>query len=468
MSFAYLADIQPFARRGTCPALSAPMQTGDGLLSRIAFTGTISPDDLAKLCALAITHGNGLIDITARGGLQFRGLTHDSAMDFERDVLALRLPLRQGLAVETSPLAGMDDTAIADVSDIVSRVCERADALHLSERLPAKMSVIIDGGGHVSMADLLADIRLKAVRVHDGVLWQLMLGGAEGKALRAGLLRTEHAADVVIDLLTFLADLGSEMRGRDLNIEQVRAVCADRWIETAASRCRDFLFGDDKTETGTSAADTGTLHYGLMRLSQDLCTAAFAPAYGQIPAETLSALCSVASTLGISIIRPGPAHAIHWLGNEEACQTLLVHAHEAGYVTTAQDPCSAIAVCAGKPACASAFIATKELGEHAAADCGALLDGSITLHLSGCGKGCAHPSPAALAFAGSSDGLAFTYSGRVSDIPDVVLPVTEHKAALSRLARLYEKEHKPGENARTLLARLGKERIIAALRQDER
>jgi precorrin-3B synthase len=97
-----------------------------------------------------------------------------------------------------------------------------------------------------------------------------------------------------------------------------------------------------------------------------------------------------------------------------------------------------------------------------------LLDGSLTLHLSGCGKGCAHPLPATLAFAGSSEGLAFTFSGRVSDTPQAVLPLADRKAALSRLARLYEKEHKPGENARTLLARLGKERIVAALRQDTR
>ncbi len=447
-------DIKPFTRRGICPALSAPMQTGDGLLSRIAFTDAISPGDLAALCALAIQHGNGLIDITARGGLQFRGLTAESAVALEHDVLALGLPLRQGLAVETSPLAGMDDTAIADPRDIVRRIEERSDALHLSERLAAKMSVIIDGGGHVGMADLLADIRLKAVRVHDGVLWQLILGGAEAKALQAGLLRTEHAADVVIDLLTSLAERGSDARGRDLDIETVRAVCAGRLLESVS---------------GQNIADNNEAQqYGLMRLSQDLSAAALAPAYGQIAGETLSSLCTVASTLGINIVRPGPAHALYCLGNEDACQTLLVQAHEAGFVTNAHDPRSAIAVCAGEPACASAFIATGELAEHAAADCAALLDGSIKLHLSGCGKGCAHPTAAPLAFSGSSEGLAFRYSGRVSDAQDVILPLTEQKAALSRLARLYEKEHKPGENARALLARLGRQKIVAALRQDDR
>jgi precorrin-3B synthase len=205
-----------------------------------------------------------------------------------------------------------------------------------------------------------------------------------------------------------------------------------------------------------------------MRLSNDVFAAVLAPAFGQILAESLSALCRLASALEIHRLRPGPTHALFFTGSHEACQALLDHARDAGFVTGADDPRSAIAVCAGKPACASAFISTRDLAEHVATDCASLLDGSFTLHLSGCGKGCAHPSPATLAFAGSSEGLAFTFSGRVSDTPQAVLPLADRKAALSRLARLYEKEHKPGENARSLLARLGKDRIVAALRQDTR
>ncbi|NTE87579.1 precorrin-3B synthase [Agrobacterium rubi] len=467
-------DVQPFTRRGVCPALSAPMQTGDGLLSRIAFTDHVSPSDLEALCALAMEHGNGLMDITARGGLQFRGLTPESAEVLERDVLALDLPLRQGLTVETSPLTGIDETELADTCDIVSRICERADALQLHEKLAAKMSVIVDGGGLVDMGDLLADIRLKAVRVGGVVLWQLMLGGAEGNALQAGLLRTEDAADSVIDLLICLVERGSNTRGRDFDVEQVRAVCAGRLLDSpypstlALSRYRDLFPGGEEAETRTIPGHNDAGPYGLMRLSDDVFAAVVAPAFGQIGADVLSALCRYASTLGLQRLRPGPAHALFFTGSDNACLALLDHARDAGFVTGADDPRSSIAVCAGKPACASGFISTRDLAEHAATDCASLLDGSFTLHLSGCGKGCAHPSPATLAFAGSSEGLAFTHSGRVSDTPQAVLPLADRKAALSRLARLYEKEHKPGENARILLARLGKDRIVAALRQDTR
>ena len=454
MSDAQLDSVQPFSRRGVCPALSAPMQTGDGLLSRVAFTRAISPRSLETLCTLATRHGNGLLDITARGGVQFRGLTAESAALLERDVSALGLPVRQGLAVEISPVAGLDETAIADPRGIMDRICEHSAAQDLHERLAAKMSVIIDGGGHVSMGGLLADIRLKADSAGRDVFWLLMLGGTEDKALRAGALRMEDAADVVLDLLSCLADRGTDARGRDLDMETVQAICADRLIE-------DLSFPD-----AFEALDNQ--HYGMLHLSDGVFAVSVAPAFGQISAPALADICAQATMLGISTVRPGPAHALFFVGNEAACSGLLDHARQAGFVTDAKDPRSSIAVCSGKPACASAYIATHELGTHAARHMSGLLDGSLSLHLSGCGKGCAHPASAPLTFSGSAGGLAFRYSGRAGDPADVILPFAEQRAALSRLAGLYEKEHKPGENARALLARLGKDRIVAALRQEDR
>lgn len=87
-------------RRGACPALSTPMMTGDGLLARISLVEAISPLELASICRLALMHGNGMIDISARGNLQIRGLTETSAPHLDADVRAMNLPLRDGLAVE--------------------------------------------------------------------------------------------------------------------------------------------------------------------------------------------------------------------------------------------------------------------------------------------------------------------------------------------------------------------------------
>ena len=77
------------ARRGACPTLHTPMPTGDGLLARIRVVGaSLTPDQIAELARLAAEHGNGLVEITARGNLQVRGLRATSAAPFAEAVTA--------------------------------------------------------------------------------------------------------------------------------------------------------------------------------------------------------------------------------------------------------------------------------------------------------------------------------------------------------------------------------------------
>ena len=92
-------------RRGACPGLSAPMATGDGLLARLTpagarFRSTRSP----RLCAAARAHGNGIIEITARGSLQLRGLTPRSAPLLAAAIAALDIAAIEGMPVIADPL----------------------------------------------------------------------------------------------------------------------------------------------------------------------------------------------------------------------------------------------------------------------------------------------------------------------------------------------------------------------------
>lgn len=451
MSALLLSDIQPFSRRGVCPALSAPMQTGDGLLSRVAFVAALAPQDITRLCSLASLHGNGMIDITARGGLQFRGLMAESACALESDVLALELPLREGLAVETSPLGALDAFALADPEPIASRIRQHALTASLHEKLAAKMSVVIDGGGQLSMGELLADIRLKVVRCDGAVFWQLMLGGSESDALKAGVVLPEHAADTVIALLNYLAEQGPLSRGRNLDPDVVRAVCGVHLQERVIDR----------------QEDASRSPYGLIPLANGRWAVGVAPAFGQLEADELAKICVLAETLGFGTVKPALAHSLLLFGGKAQCETLLVAAKEQGFIVSDHDPRSSIAVCPGMPACASAYIATHDLAAFAATECASLLDGSFRLHVSGCAKGCAHPTPSLLSVFGSPQGVGVSISRRVSDVPDMVLPFEGQRGALKRLAQFYEKEHKPGENVRAFFSRLGTETVSAVLQQDD-
>jgi precorrin-3B synthase len=86
------ADVQ---RRGACPGLSAPMATGDGLLVRFSPIGTIPLDAFGAICDAAKRYGNGIIEITARGNIQVRGLSAASAPEFSDAMAELGIGSRR-------------------------------------------------------------------------------------------------------------------------------------------------------------------------------------------------------------------------------------------------------------------------------------------------------------------------------------------------------------------------------------
>ena len=104
-----------FARRGACPALSSPMQTGDGLLVRLnPPDGGLLPETLAGMCEAALRHGNGVVEVTGRGSFQIRGLTPSSAVLLAGDIERLGIVAPTGVPVTHGALAGLDPEEAAD------------------------------------------------------------------------------------------------------------------------------------------------------------------------------------------------------------------------------------------------------------------------------------------------------------------------------------------------------------------
>ncbi len=164
--------------RGACPALSAPMQTGDGLLVRLSpADGGFSPAALMGLAEAAFRHGNSILEVTARGSLQIRGLEAKTVAPLAADIQALGIRIREGVPVETGPLAGLDAHELADPSPLADVVRQTIAATDLPRRLEPKVSVVIDGGGRLNMGGVQADVRLAAVRTGHDVAWQLSIAG---------------------------------------------------------------------------------------------------------------------------------------------------------------------------------------------------------------------------------------------------------------------------------------------------
>ena len=143
--------------RGSCPGLSDPMPTGDGLLVRLMPIGTIALDAFAELCAAARRHGNGIVEITARGSIQIRGLNAGSASKFANEIAALGIAAADGVPVLCNPLAGLDAEEIFDAATLAAALRRALAQQSISKRLDPKVSVIIDGGGLLNLGCLRLD-----------------------------------------------------------------------------------------------------------------------------------------------------------------------------------------------------------------------------------------------------------------------------------------------------------------------
>jgi len=364
------------------------------------------------------------------------------------------------------------------------------------------MSVVVDGHGRLRLSDLLADIRLVAVRDENETRWKLLLGGTEKSARVFNVLRETQAVEAALDLLRQLSERGPKARGRDLADGLSAGISADMYEMRQRPVPLSPLAGEMSpaaTEGGGSANATvgfvapppsvssadifpargknGSVPrrsslmgnestaspFDLFNLTEGLYAAGIGPAFGQIMAEDLITLCDEATRLGIKSLKPALDHSLIFFGLLEACEALNEFAAVNGFITSKVDPRSHIAACPGSPACASANAATHDIAAHAAAQCGELLDGSFKLHVTGCAKGCAHPQASALTLCGTSIGLSLIHQGKASEQPFATTAFADTNATLRRLADLVKSERRPNENSAACLARLGSERLAATV-----
>src|SRR5262249_33103014 len=104
--------------RGICPGLSVPMPTGDGLLVRLRPTAPIPSDAMVGFCEGARRHGNGIIEISARGSLQVRGLTPHTAPLFASAVAELGIATHEGVPV----IAGLELLRQVNAAEVVAKL----------------------------------------------------------------------------------------------------------------------------------------------------------------------------------------------------------------------------------------------------------------------------------------------------------------------------------------------------------
>jgi precorrin-3B synthase len=431
--------------RGACPGIWEPMPTGDGLLARIMPTHPIALDAFAALCDASAAYGNGIIEVTQRGNLQIRGLTPASAPIFARTAVALGLGTEGAPSILTSPLMGLDPQERLDLTPLVAALREELTRHAAIASMSPKVSVLIDGGGALHLDGQAGDVRLRAgtdSRLH------LSIGGTAASSTNLGRIEPHHALEAIARVLTSIAQRGGRARGRDLandaDIAALRSALAGMIIEERAENPRP----------AAEPLGTHELHNGRVALGVSL-------AFGYAAAGVLKQFAQAAGQCGAASIQPAPGRALLAIGMRAAAAAqCAAAAGTAGFILRSDDARRFVVACAGAPACGSAAFSTRQLAPAVAQAALPFLDGSLTIHLSGCAKGCAHSSAAALTLIGPD---RLVVQGRAADAPQGRISAADFIAGLARLQSQRRCFAAAQESSADAVSRLGAQGVLQVM-----
>ncbi|HUD88819.1 MAG TPA: precorrin-3B synthase, partial [Xanthobacteraceae bacterium] len=379
-------------------------------------------------CAAARQHGNGIVEITARGNIQVRGLSASSAPRFAAAIAALGIAAADGIPVLSDPLAGLDPEELIDTGALAADLRQALAQSSLATRLGAKVSVAIDGGGLLTLDAVAADVRLRAERMDGGgIALVISIGGDATSAAQLGAIAPGDGVEAAMRLLDVIARLGRGARARDIVVAEgttvFRSVVADLPIGDAAPR----------------PARLASEAVGVHRLRDGQSAYGIGLAFGHADATSLQRLVDAAKAAAAIGLRAVPDRVLMIVGlTRQTLSSFVALAENLGFIVRADDPRRNVVACAGAPLCGSAHIATRAIAPRIA-DAAAPHGDGFKIHMSGCTKGCAHPASASLTVVGTSDGCALIANGSARDTPFAVIPANELPAAIARYLR--ERKH---------------------------
>lgn len=362
------------------------MAAQDGLLVRVKpARGLLQASAAMVLAAASTRFGNGVVQVTNRGNLQFRGLSEDGVAGFADVVTGLGLAEVDAGAerrrnVLVSPLCGVDAGVHPATQGLAEALASMLTGARDFEALPGKFGLVVDGGGLWPMGaapgDMVVALRGNAVLLSvDRVV--------------AAVLSPADAVAAVREVILAWLRTGAEGR--------MRADQAAALFEAAG------LEGPTTALAGTLSppVTVGPILPGCFGVGV---------AFGVMSAGELDALAAVART-GDGMVRITPWRGFVLAGLEAPPEV-------AGLITSPGDPRLSVVACVGAPACAHASVRT--LADAAvfseAVGIKAEMKAGCVIHVSGCGKGCAHPGAASVVLVGEGGRYNVVRDGRADGV----------------------------------------------------
>ena len=371
------------AAKGWCPSAHAPMMSGDGLLVRIKPRfGQLRDTDLHALANLAEAYGNGVIDLTSRANLQLRGVREDSYPEL---------------------LGALQDAGLVDADPLIEQLNLLMAPFTQKDSLGWRCAVQLyqAAGGLLSprFAKLLADMPAKfgfaidcgATRYIDGAFSDICIECDEKGALiircsgiEAGFHIDENQlVDGLCDVMGwYLTAQPKEESTKTLRMRDVVKIQSPKpdWQKIKPVQHKQMLM--------VGATGDG---------------AVLAAAYGQLSARDLRQIAA------------RNEHVVFTINRQLIVQTS--DGLDGQFIQDANDARLQIAVCPGRPHCASASVQTRALADKLVAQ--NALPPHTSLHISGCEKGCAAPAQRDVCITGQAGLFDVIEKGCAWDAPSV-------------------------------------------------
>jgi precorrin-3B synthase len=142
--------------------------------------------------------------------------------------------------------------------------------------------------------------------------------------------------------------------------------------------------------------------------------------FGRTIAEDLKELAFLAAANGTQALRLTPWRAILLpVPTRSAARSVAARLAEGPFILDPADPRRRIAACSGAPSCASGSRPTRSDAAALATEIAGMAGSGIVLHVSGCAKGCAHPTPAPLTLVARDGAYDLVRDGLASTSPDL-------------------------------------------------
>ncbi|WP_077522111.1 precorrin-3B synthase [Metapseudomonas resinovorans] len=381
----------PSVRPSACPGLLRIVQAKDGGICRIKLPcGRLDSEQVRAVATAASQHAGGVIEATNRANLQIRGVKAGAEQALIDVLLAARLGADSPGADDVrnlmvSPLAGLDPSALVDISPLAERILALLQDKPHFHALSPKFALLLDGGESMAMLEHPHDLWLSAMGSGEHAPFAFGLGGCPPQSKDDVAALAAVTREQVPALVEALLDLFLELATPDqTRMRHLLAVYPEGDLLLRLQQRLDVPLlpaGDWHRPAPQPFA-----HLGI----RDSRHVGGAPALGRLDATQLKALADLADSQGDSSLRLTPWQSV-LLPNVRDPEATLRAMRDLGLATDARAPLARLVACTGSAGCAKGLADTKS----DALALTPLLPADAMVHLSGCPRSCAsaHVAP---------------------------------------------------------------------------